>query len=187
MRADRSFADFVARLRRGDDAAAQRLFDRFARRLIALARSRLDTRLRQKVDPEDIVQSVWKSFFPRQAQGQYDFADWEDLWALLTLITVRKCARWSERFQTGARNVAAEVTTWDYFDREPAPEEALLLTETIEQVMRGLDKPQCDMLVRRLQGDSVAEISQAVGFTRRTVQRLLREVRQRLERMQADV
>jgi len=38
-----------------------------------------------------------------------------------------------------------------------------------------------------LQGDSVAEISQAVGFTRRTVQRLLREVRQRLERMQADV
>jgi RNA polymerase sigma-70 factor (ECF subfamily) len=185
MAPDLSFDNLMAGLRRGDSEAAERLFGRFTHRLVALARGRLDARLRQKVDPEDVVQSVWKSFFPRQAQGQYDLKDWDDLWALLTVITVRKCGRWRERFRTRARDVAREETTCDFFDREPAPEEALLLAETLEQAMRGLEKPHCDMVLMRLQGDSVAEIGRALGFTRRTVQRVLREVRCRLERMQA--
>src|SRR5690242_9456367 len=56
-----SFADLMARLRAGDDAAAAALFQRFATRLIALARGRLDGLVRRKVDPEDVVQSVFRS------------------------------------------------------------------------------------------------------------------------------
>jgi len=55
----RSFAELLARLQAGDDAAATRVFHRYAHRLIARARSRLDARLRAKVDPEDVVQYVF--------------------------------------------------------------------------------------------------------------------------------
>ena len=65
-----SFDDVMGRLRAGDQsAAATEIFQRFARRLIGLARTRLDDRVRSKVDAEDVLQSVFRSFFVRQAVG----------------------------------------------------------------------------------------------------------------------
>ena len=87
-----SFAEFLARLHNQDDAAAQELFVRFAHQLIALALRHIDAGLRHKVDPEDVVQSVYKSFFIRYGEGKLDIVSWNSLWGLLALITVRKCA-----------------------------------------------------------------------------------------------
>src|SRR5437773_1756774 len=80
-----SFADVIARLQAGDDKAAREIVGRFTARLIALARTHLDQRLKQKVDPEDVLQSVYKSFFVRFAQGQFELKNWESLWGLLTI------------------------------------------------------------------------------------------------------
>lgn len=60
-----SLAVMWERLRHGDIAAATRIFQQFAGRLIGLARLRLDAQVRQKVDPKDVLPSVWKSFFRR--------------------------------------------------------------------------------------------------------------------------
>ena len=59
----------MERLRAGDDEAAREVFDRFARRLVGLARRRFDRRLAHRVDPEDVVQSAFKSFFVRHREG----------------------------------------------------------------------------------------------------------------------
>ena len=56
----------MGRLRSGEDEAAREVFVRFAARLAGLARRHLDVRLAVKVDPEDVVQSAYKSFFVRQ-------------------------------------------------------------------------------------------------------------------------
>jgi RNA polymerase sigma-70 factor (ECF subfamily) len=175
----------MARLRASDEEAAKRVFQQFAQRLIALARSRLDDRLLRKVDPEDILQSVFKSFFCRQAQGEFDLDSWDSLWSLLSVITVRKCGRWRRYFRAERRNLQAEVSSWELFADEPTPEEAAILTETLEQVMRGLEDGEREMVMLSLQGYTVAEISDQVDRTRRTVQRVLQRVRQRLERLQA--
>ena len=53
----------LERFRGGDDLAAAEIFDRYFQRLTALARSRLSPRLAQRTDPEDIVLSVYRSFF----------------------------------------------------------------------------------------------------------------------------
>src|SRR5689334_7891576 len=87
-----SFAEFLARLRSGDDTAAQELFGRFTHQLIALALRHIDAKLRHKVDPEDVVQSVYKSFFVRYGAGNLEIGNWNSLWGLLALIAVRKCA-----------------------------------------------------------------------------------------------
>jgi RNA polymerase sigma-70 factor (ECF subfamily) len=104
-----AFEALMARLRNGDQDAAGEVFQRFAQRLIALARSRLDRQVRQKVDPEDVMQSALKSFFWRQAQGEYDLANWDSLWSLLTVITLRKCGYRVRHFRAACRDVQREV------------------------------------------------------------------------------
>ncbi len=56
-------AQLLIRWREGDQAAADALFRRYAERLIGLVRLRLSEKLARRVDPEDIVQSVYRSFF----------------------------------------------------------------------------------------------------------------------------
>src|SRR6186997_3222711 len=104
-----SFDQFVDRLRCRDDRAAADVFRRFSQRLIALARTRLDERVRGKVDPEDVLQSVCRSFFARQLDGQFELVNWENLWSLLTLITIRKCANQNHHYRAECRDVAREV------------------------------------------------------------------------------
>src|SRR2546421_8402603 len=87
-----SLAGFLARLHNRDDAAAQEFFGRFTHQLIALALRHLGAGLRHKVDPEDVVQSAYKSFFVRYGPGNLNVVNWNSLWGLLALITVRKCA-----------------------------------------------------------------------------------------------
>jgi RNA polymerase sigma-70 factor (ECF subfamily) len=128
-----SFDDVIGRLRGGEEAAAAEIFNRYASRLIRLAHTRLDTRIRQKVDPEDVMQSVFRSFFVRQAKGQFDLEGWDSLWSLLVRITLRKCGRRVEVFQAERRDVRREVRpaardddsyrSWEAIAREPTPDE----------------------------------------------------------------
>src|SRR5262249_8177776 len=83
-----SFPDLMSRLRDGDDDAAALLFRRFVHRLIALACRQFAAGLRDRVDVEDLVQSVFKSLFLRIRRGQLDLANWDGLWGVLTRITV---------------------------------------------------------------------------------------------------
>jgi RNA polymerase sigma-70 factor (ECF subfamily) len=188
-----SFADFLTRLHNRDDAAAQELFGRFAHQLIALARKHIDAGLRHKVDPEDVVQSAYKSFFFRYGDGKLEVVNWNSLWGLLTLITVRKCAERAAYHRAERRDAAREVSPprgadespWlEPLGREPTPSEAAVLSETVEQLLADLDEDERPILELSLQGYTTREISVKLGRAERTV-RLLREgVRHRLERMQ---
>lgn len=194
MPQDKSFDEVMARLRGGDEAAAAQVFRRFAQRLVALARSRLQPLMRQKVDPEDVLQSVFHSFFTRYAGGQFDLKSWDNLWTLLTVITLRKCGRRVGYFRAARRDARREAavsplesgTGWEAVARDPTPSQAAMLAEIVEHLLRGLEGRERQILVLSLQGRTVAEISTEVGCTGRTVRRVLTRVRDRLERMRAE-
>jgi len=184
----------MARLHAGDKMAADQLYHRFSQQLIALARSRLDGLIRKKVDPEDVVQSVYKSFFLRYQAGQFELANWNSLWGLLTRITLRKCGHQVEHFHANKRDIRQEVRAqpavedsaagWEAIAREPTPAEAAALAETVEQLMRVLKPRQRDIVALSLQGHKPAEISQQIGRSERTVQRVLGDVKEWLEKRQ---
>jgi len=189
-----SFDDVIGQVRDGDEDAAAEVFNRFADRLIFLARIRLDKRLRRKVDPEDVMQSVFRTFFVRQRKGQFKLDDWDSLWSLLVRITVRKCGRRVAAFHADCRDVNREASSmfadqesrrqWEAMAREPTPQEAASLTETLEHPLQDLDQRRQQMLVLRLQGYTVQEISEKVGCTQRTVHRLLEKARKSLQRLE---
>jgi RNA polymerase sigma-70 factor (ECF subfamily) len=196
MPQDSSFQNLMARLRTGDNQAATRVFHRFADRLITVARGRLDQQIRQKVDPEDILQSVFRSFFTRCAAGQItDLASWDNLWGMLVVITMRKCGRQIDYFHAACRDVQREVSVqpatdsnadWEAEAAEPTPLEAAMLAETVEQLMASLEPRQRQILSLSLQGLTVPEVSAQVGCTERTVYRALDRVKEWLEQLLPD-
>lgn len=198
MSASDSVAELMARLRDGEDGAAREVFVRFAGRLVGLARRHLDGRLAVKVDPEDVVQSAYRSFFVRHRDGGPEVGGWDGLWGVLTVITLRKCADRAAYYRAEKRDVAREVApaategstfspTGNALDREPRPDEAAALAETVEALFRAVDDPdERQILELSLQGFTAAEISEKLGRAERSVRRLRERVRKRLERMQAE-
>ena len=194
MAASESFSDVMARLRAGDEAAAHEIFQRFVGKLVCLARRQLGAVLRRKVDPEEVVQSAYKSFFLRHGAGKLEVHDWDHLWGLLTVITLRKCFDRVEYHHAERRDVKREATAqpgtagtepwWEAVARDPAPEEATVLAETVEQLLRELDDDQRPVLEMSLQGYSTQEISERLGLPKRSVRRLRERLRKRLQRLQ---
>ena len=73
MADDNTFADFLRRVRAGDEQAAAELVRRYESAVRVEVRMRLaDSRLRRVLDSMDLCQSVLASFFIRAAAGQYD-------------------------------------------------------------------------------------------------------------------
>src|SRR5438309_1112705 len=84
-------------------------FERFSRRLIGLARTHLHGRLKEKVDPEDVVQSAYKSLLARYGdEALAADGGWQGLWGLLTMITIRKCADRARYHQAECRDLQRE-------------------------------------------------------------------------------
>src|SRR5262245_5876065 len=168
-----SFPDLMARLRAGEDAAVQEVLQRFTGQLIALARRQFNAQLRHKIDPEDIVQSAYKSFFVRHDKGKVAPTSWNSLWSLLTLITLRKCADRVRYHRAERRDASREAPApkdaerpepWqEAIDREPAPEEAVMLAETVGQLLGSLDEDERPIIELSLQGHSTQEISRQLG------------------------
>lgn len=182
---DNPSTDLVFRWQGGDQEAAGELFLRYAERLLALARSRLSAKLSRHVDPEDVVQSAYRSFFVGARDGRFVLRQSGDLWRLLVAITVHKLQKQVERHAAGKRDLGKEPHdqdgSWTLQDeilaREPTPEEAAALADTLEHVLKGLEPRQRRMVEMRLQGYELEEIAKSVRRSERTVRRVLDQVK----------
>jgi RNA polymerase sigma factor (sigma-70 family) len=182
---------------RAHEPAAIETFRRFTGRLLVLSANHLDPRLRRKLDPEDVLQSVLRSFFAREASGQLVVRDWGDLWGVLTVMTLRKCRRQAQRYKTGRRDLQREIerqrsslessrqgpASWEALSRDPSPSESAMLAEAAQQFMNDLSDRERDVLTLMLAGATVEEIGERLGRTERTVRRQLVRIKERLLKM----
>jgi len=181
----------VKRFRAGDSQAAGEIYERYVHRLVALARSRISMRLSRRVDAEDVVQSVYRSFFTHAQNGRFVFERSGDLWRLLSSITINKVLRQVQKHQRQKRdigreqhmlNAEGEPVQPDVATSDPSPAEALIIIEELETVMENLSERHRVVLEHRLQGASVGEIANKAGCAERTVRRVLESVRDLLEK-----
>lgn len=168
----------------GDEDAAWQLYERYVKRLVGLARSRISGKLNARVDAEDVVQSVYRSFFRNAQEGRYELEQPGDLWRLLASITVNKVRDQAKRHTQQKRSVdreagsaeAVAVTFQSLIADEPSPEAALMLIEEVESVMNQLDESQRQILELRLQGHVVEDIASLAACSERTVRRKLERI-----------
>jgi RNA polymerase sigma-70 factor, ECF subfamily len=175
----------VSRWRKGDQDAAKQLFDRYASRLVALARRQISQRLASRLDPEDVVQSVFRSFFGRVKEGKFRIEEQDDLGKLLVRITVHKTLRKVEYHRAAKRNPSQEVVQGDYagddllqvLDREPTPEAVVAFVDQLDHFLNQLRPEERQILELRFQGYTNGEITKKLGIYDRKIRRLIERVR----------
>jgi RNA polymerase sigma-70 factor (ECF subfamily) len=175
----------LRRFRQGSQDAATQLYLRYAQRLRALAEAQCSADLVRRVDVEDIVQSVFGSFFRGAAQGYYDVPAGDELWKLFLVIALNKI-RAKGAFHRAAKRDVRRTAGGNALERElPASKsqddaEFTFLELVIDEALEQLPAQHRTMVELRVEGYEVAEIARKMGRSKRTVERILQEARKKL-------
>jgi DNA-directed RNA polymerase specialized sigma24 family protein len=179
---------WFASLQAGNHEAADKLWERFARRLIGLARKRLLAARRGAADEEDAVLNAFDSFCRGAEQGR--FPRWigrDDLWNLLVAITIRKVngqINHEKRLKRGGGTVLTETELDCEYDpirnfndligTEPTPELAAEMAEQSQRLLEALPDPDLrSIALWKMEGFTNEEIATKLDCARSTVQRKL--------------
>jgi RNA polymerase sigma-70 factor (ECF subfamily) len=175
----------LRRVRLGSEDAATQLYLRYAQRLRGLVKAQSSTELARRVDAEEIVQSIFGSFFRVASKGYYDVPVGEELWKLFLVIALNKI-RAKGAFHRAAKRDVRRTTEGDSRDQcadlpgEQDTADLAFLRLTVEEALGRLPPQHRQVVTLRIEGHEVAEIAQQTGRSKRTVERLLQEARNRL-------
>ncbi|CAN5352083.1 hypothetical protein BH11PLA2_BH11PLA2_31540 [soil metagenome] len=179
-------AALLQQYRRGENDAATELYFRYAERLRSLTKAQTSPVLQQRIDTEDIVQSVFRTFFRRAAAGQYQVPDGEELWMLFLVIGLNKI-RTAGVHHTAAKRDVRRTTAGEGFDRATAvtaaEDETALATlrMTIDELLGPLPPSYREVIDLRIAGHDVNEIARVSKRAKRSVERILQEFRDLLQ------
>jgi RNA polymerase sigma-70 factor (ECF subfamily) len=175
----------VSRLAAATDSVAAAVDGQYRDRLCRLVEREMNRRFRRKEDPEDVVQSAFRSFYRRNAKGEFQIDSSADLWRLLETITRHKILKHVEKLGTAKRDSNRE----EYPEGDgvagqgPTPEEAAIAADLIENALAGLDESYVTVFNLRLQMHTEEEIAAKLNCTRAAVRNKLVRIRGRLERL----
>jgi RNA polymerase sigma factor (sigma-70 family) len=185
---DDSVSCWLGPLQRGDEVAAQQLWQRYYERLVGLARRKLRD-LRDHDAAEDVALGAFDSFCRGAHQGRFpQLADRESLWRVLVIITARRAAhhrRDARRLKRGGPDAGSgpvghdsEATLEQIVSREPTPEFAAEAADQCRHLLRRLGAPELQSIALwRMEGYTVEEIAQKLSCDARTVKRRLDLIR----------
>lgn len=189
MLEDEKSAALLAQWQSGDEDAATEIFSRYVRRLTGLARTHMSDKLQKRLDADDVIQSVFRSFFDKSDRFVHRRAG--DLWRLLASITVNKVRGQAQFHRAGKRAMDADQSIMvgssetavplQLVAQVPSPAEIVTAVEEMEIVMSRLEPYQRTIFEERLQGTSIEEIAKKTERSERTVRRCLQQVRDDLE------
>jgi RNA polymerase sigma-70 factor (ECF subfamily) len=162
------------------------LYLRYAERLHALVASQSSRELARRVDAEELVQSVFRTFFRRAAHGHYSVPDGEEIWKLLLVIALNKVRAAGAHHRAAKRDVRQTVggeALHRALETERAHDESALavLRLVIEELLEQLPAANRQIIELRIEGYEVAEITEKVRRSKRTVERVLQGFRARLD------
>ncbi|OAI51907.1 hypothetical protein AYO44_16825, partial [Planctomycetaceae bacterium SCGC AG-212-F19] len=183
--AEPSDSVLLRRFQNRDLDAATQLYVRYATRLRKLAQAQCSAALAKRVEPDDIVQSVFGSFFRRAAQGQYSVPDGNELWNLLLVIALNKIRAKGAYFGAAKRDArrTTDLATLDQTFGAARRGDDLayaFLKLVINDAMKGLTTVQKEMVSMRIDGWEVSEIAEKTRSSVRSVERCLHAFREQL-------
>jgi DNA-directed RNA polymerase specialized sigma24 family protein len=180
-----SISQWLDRLKTGDAAALEPLWERYFHRLVDLARARLGNVTRGSADEEDVALDAMDSLCRGVARGRFPrLDDRDDLWRVLACITARKAFDLRERegrVKRGgdaARASSDGVELDDLLSQEPTPEVAALLGDESRRLLESLKDDALRVVARlKLEGWTNEEIATRLQCASRTVERKLHLIR----------
>lgn len=187
MSSDPPVSYWIDRLKAGDHQAAQKLWECYFRRLVGLARQKLQCVPRRMADEEDVALSAFHSFCQGAEKGRFPrLEDRSDLWQLLVMITARKAAdliQYERRKKRGGDRSAdassVEIDLEELISREPTPEFAAQVAEQCQRLLGRLSEESLRAVALwKMEGYTTEQIADRLGCVPRTVERKLRLIRE---------
>ena len=182
----------LQRFRDGEQDAATELFLKYGARLQALARSQTSASLGTRFDPEDVIQSVFRTFFRRAANGLYDVPEGDELWQLLLVIALNKIRSLATYHRAAKRDISRTEehveSDKSQYERSNIDKNSLDTLEVVlDDFLDSLPVVQAEVARMRMQGFQVTDIAEKTGRSKRTVERTLNSLRKSLlERLEID-
>ncbi len=183
-----SDSSLLRRFQTGQQDAATALYVRYARRLQALAKKQTGQQLSQRFDPEDVVQSVFRTFFRRASEGCYEVPVGEELWQLLLVLALNKIRTLAVYHRAQKRDAGRTVGTEAVGEiaSETSGEDAVAyetMKMVIDELVAKLPEPQDRIIQLRIEGHEIGEIAMMTKRSKRTVERTLQQFRQQLTKL----
>ncbi|MCU0963185.1 MAG: ECF-type sigma factor [Pirellulaceae bacterium] len=171
----------VERLQRGSQEAASEVYQRYAQRLCQQIERRIGQHLQGRVEAGDVVQSAFRTFFRRAANGEFTIDHTCDLWHLLLTITLNKVRGQAEHHCAKKRDPRREQRIGfhvfpDDIGSEPSAAEAIALDDELESLLARLEGTEAEIVRLRLAGLRGADIAARMHCSRVTVWRKLDRV-----------
>ena len=170
----------------GSDEAAAKLYRRYAQRLRALARAQSSHELARREDADDIVQSVFGSFFRAASQGLYDIPAGDDLWKLFVVIAMNKIRAKGNFHRAAKRDVRLTIGSEALEEGAASTSDDAAVTSlriAVNEALEQLPPVSRQIALLRMQGYEIEEIGRATSRSYRTVERSLKSFRELLTKM----
>jgi RNA polymerase sigma-70 factor (ECF subfamily) len=185
---ENEIATFLERIHTGDEAAARELLTRYEAEVRLVVRRQLPKLLRSRFDSLDFLQSVWGSFFRRVRAGPAEFEDSRHLVAFLARAAKNKVIDEYRRAASRKHDMHREEPLWseggrarDVADSHDSPSEVAEAHETLGRMRELVPEEKRSILELKAEGHSSKDIGERLGISERTVQRVLEELRRRME------
>jgi RNA polymerase sigma-70 factor (ECF subfamily) len=137
----------VVRAQEGDQDAFASLYRLYANRLEKAIRRNLGSKLKARMESDDLIQSAWKDLLPDLKRFEYQGPDSFFRW--FSLKVIRKIRDKGKYFARGKRNAGREVRIGGEDEKpdglpslpspDPTPSQAAMRRENIDQLMGLLD------------------------------------------------
>ena len=187
-----SVTHWLHELKRGDEAAAQRLWERYFASLVSLARQKLRGQVFGVADEEDVAISAFESFCNGAQAGRFpQLVDRDNLWKLLVVITARKSMRLQRdehRQKRGGQQQRIELRGDSSSDEagldqivgdEPSPVFAAQVAEACAQLLSALPARDLKSIaIWKMEGYTNDEIAAKLDCAPRTVECKLQIIRE---------
>jgi RNA polymerase sigma-70 factor (ECF subfamily) len=185
---DPSDSSLLRRVQGGSQEAATQLYLRYAERLRGLVRSESSAALARREDADDILQSIFTSFFRGVGQGFYEVPAGDELWKLLLVIALNKICAKGIYHRAAKRDVRRTVggEFLDRYSRQARDADDpgfVFLKLVIEEALEHWQPLQQQMIGLRIEGHEIADIATRTQRSKRSVERVLQEFRQQLEKI----
>lgn len=191
----RTVTEIIQRVRIGDEAAVQELWNRYSEQIIEVARHSLKNASRRVQDEEDVA-GITAGGFP-----ELDHRD--QLWRLLVVITTRKAATVIEkdhRQKRGSEDVRGDSTvmsrenegsgpsSFDQLESEKAPPDiATVMADQTQQLWASLpDETAQRIATLKIEGFTHQQIADRMSINTRTVEQRLKQIRERWQKILDD-
>ncbi|WP_435016820.1 RNA polymerase sigma factor [Tundrisphaera sp. TA3] len=174
--------DLIARARDGDQDAWSELFEECYPKILRVIRRRMSRQMRKHLDSTDIANDVMNSLATRF--GDFDFASVNELRKFVLHAAQQKVIDHHRHQHAQRRNIDRDRsfvtddgrTQWEPADDSPTPSQIAVASEEEQQLLEKQSGPARAVLELRLQGYSKPEVAREVGWSVRTVERLLKKV-----------